>query len=485
MKTTLLGRAAARLHAILDVALAFLLVALLVLAAAKTRASHSFGERAQQLSERAVEMLEGLDGSVKCVVVLPGNNGFHERLRQLLLNMKDAAKGVEFEFEFLDPHADVARAADVVRAFGADGPCVIFEQGDRHEIVPFESLIERTNVEEDSLLPGSVVHTRFRGEQQCVTALARLARPKSPVLYALAGHGERDFANYDKLGGYSDLAREIRREGYELRELKLADDGQIPGDCDLLVIAGPRRPPYPSEAESICSFFSKGGRILLLADRLDVPGGWNDVAERLGVSFPGLTVISGGTMGGYNVTIDFFSSHPIARDLEKNAVTFSSPQVIDAVQEALQKYRLSHDVVVRAGTKAWGETSPDILPRIYDPGIDRRGLLPIAIATEVSGGEDLGLKFSRAFTIGDSSIGANAFLGGGNTANRDLILNAIGWLTESGMPSSPSASAEGDALRLNLSRKSQIRFWTNSVVIWPLSVCLLGAAIALARRIAS
>lgn len=484
MKSKFAAWCLSRLHFTFNVFLAALLLAIIVFSAAKIDHTFTFNNRPQTISMRATSMLEKLEGTIRCIVILPRNNLFYNQLRQLLLNMQSAAVNANLELEFLDPHIDLSRASDVVRRYGADGWCIIFEKGNSQEIVSFDDLIERTSVDSDTLLPGSVINTRFRGEQQCVTALVRLANPHSPILYALTGHGERDFHNYDKFAGYSDLAREIRREGYQLKNLPLASNEEIPSDCDLLIIAGPKHAPQPFESNAILTYLSRGGRLLFLIDRQDkIPSGWEDISERIGVRFANLTAITEGTFGGYNLSIDFFGDHPISRDLAKNSISLSSPQVLEINDDAVSKFRLKTDIVVLAPSRAWGETTPEQLPRIYNPGIDRKGILPLAIASEVPGGDDLALKLMRAFIVGDSNMGANAFLGGGNTANRDILLNAIGWLTDSDMPSAPSIEAEGNSLRLNLSLRRQIRFWTNGVFLWPLSVCLIGVLIALAKRL--
>lgn len=475
-----------RAHCALNILLAAALMALVQLIALRLDRTFSFPVRPQALSQRATSLLSQLSGTIRCIVVLPHNNAFYDNVRQLLRNMEAAAVHATLDLQFPDPHINVSQAADAVRRHGADGWCLIFEKDDAFEIVPYESLIERTHVETDSLLPGSVVHTRFRGEQPCITALARLARPVQPLVYTLTGHGEHDFSDYDRLTGYSDLAREIRREGYRLKSLSLADAAEVPADCNLLVVAGPRRPPLPAEADALVSYLARGGRLLFLADRAErLPSGWEPVAARLGLRFANLTAITEGSMGGYSLAVDYFSDHPVARDLRGSAVTFSSPQVLDVDADFVRHHRLRTHVVARAPTKAWGETTPEILPRRYDPGIDRKGDLPLAVAVEVDGGDDLGLDFMKAFVVGDSNVGLNAFLGGGGTANRDFLLNAVDWLTDSGLPYAPSRAAEGNALQLNISRRRQMRFWGISVVGWPLAACLFGAFAALVRRLFS
>ena len=163
----------------------------------------------------------------------------------------------------------------------------------------------------------------------------------------------------------------------------------------------------------------------------------------------------------------------------------SSPQVIDIDETVLGSHRLKADIVVAAPRKAWGETAPDVLPRTYTPGTDRKGVLPMAVAISVDASDDLGIPLLRAFVVGDSNVGANAYMGGGSAGNRDLLLNAIDWLTDSGLPLASSKTSRGAALQLNLSRRRQIRFWVLSCAAWPIGILLIGAMAAAVKRILS
>ena len=208
--------------------------------------------------------------------------------------------------------------------------------------------------------------------------------------------------------------------------------------------------------------------------------------ERLGLRFANLTAVGARTLGGFSLIVDRFSPHPIARELEKNAVYFVNPQVIDvlAPEQGAATDRLLADVVVAAPDGAWGETDPDRLPRRFDPGVDRQGRLPLVVAVELGAGlgADVGLHSMRAVVFGDSHVAVNAVLSGGRTGNRDILLNAIHWLAESGLPSAPSLMAEGNALQLGLSRSRQIRFFLHSAVYWPLLVAVFGWLRVAARR---
>ena len=477
-------------HRLTTLALATLLLVIVNLLAVRLDLRWRLPGPHPTLSPRARTMMASTRGDVAVTVLLPRSHKDFEPLRQLLASLRDAGLaegGARLTVESVDPHRDLARAALLARTYGVAGWAVVFDCGGRVEKVGLDEMVETVEPVADHLVATAPRRTRFRGEQLCVTALARLARPRTPVIYALGGQGERDTENYDLLNGYTDFAREIRREGYDLRKLAISGADGIPGDCDVLLIAGPRRPPAAEVRAAVESYLARGGRLLFLADRAaELPHGWEGVLERLGLKFAGLTAVGARTLGGFNLIVDRFSPHPIARELEKNAVYFVNPQVIDvlAPEQGAATDSLLADVVVAAPDGAWGETDPDRLPRRFDPGTDRQGRLPLVVAVERGAGlgEDVGLRPMRAVVFGDSTVAVNAVLAGGRTGNRDLLLNAINWLAESGLPSAPSLLAEGNALQLGMSRRRQIRFFLHSAVYWPLLVAVLGVLRVSVRR---
>ena len=460
-------------------ALATLLLVMVCTIAVRFDRKISFRGARLGLSGPTASMLGSLSGSVSCTVILPRNNDFYPPLRKMLLDFGDAATNATLNLTFLDPHSDLAQSADAVRRYGATGWSVIFDNGNRFEIVPYEMLVETNSS------PARPVIKRFHGPQVCATALSKLTRSKSPVVYALSGHGERDFSSYDALTGYSDFSRELFREGYILRALRMADAG-IPADCDLLIIAGPRFAPGQIEETAIAEYLDRGGRLMLLADRSDtIPNGWETLLARIGLKFANFTAIGADTLGGYNLLSDNFGDHPVAKYLSRSAIYFVNPQVIDPAPPAADTPTLQVTAVVSAPDNAWGESNPNLLPRHYDPDVDRKGALPLILAVEGPGSADNGLLPFRAFVVGDSNFAANSLFEGGTTANRDLLLNAVSWLTEWRDGTNPSAANEGTALRLAISRNRQIRFWIRSVVVWPLVAILLGAIMAVIRRLTS
>lgn len=475
---------AARLHIAVNIALSALLAALLLQLSVQFDHVFTFPGLRRPLTARATAALANIRGDIACTVVLPERDIIYAPLRDLLREMQSAARDAKIELAFIDPYYASSAAADAVRRFGATGWNVFFESGGRTVSVPYDDLVERVGGE--NAPAGNRRGIRFRGEQVCVTALVRLARARTPVVYALAGDGERDFESYDPLTGYSDFAREIRREGYDLRTLTLRGD-PVPDDADLLLVAGPRHPPSPEAATAIDAYLRRNGSLLLLLDRpAALPSGWEPLLGRIGVSAPGFTVLTDTRLDGSRLLIDRFPSHPISRALKGNAVSLVRPQVLEpATNTAGSVGAPLVEVILQAPFTAWGESAPDTPPCRYDPGVDRKSPLPVALAIETATSSDLGLRPMRAFVAGDSSFAANDFLAGGRTANRDLLLNAVNWLTGESLAMESSFAAEGNALQLGLSRKRQLRFWGYGVVCWPLATLFLGVLMARIRRILS
>jgi hypothetical protein len=110
--------------------------------------------------------------------------------------------------------------------------------------------------------------------------------------------------------------------------------------------------------------------------------------------------------------------------------------------------------------------------------------LPLVVAVErgAGTGADVGLRPLRAVVIGDSHFAVNALLAGGRTGNRDLLLNAVNWLAEGGMPAAAAAPIADNLMPLGLSRRKQLRFLVRSVVFWPLAVALFGTLCIAVRR---
>lgn len=469
-------------HRALALSLAALLVVLGNLLVARLNLAWRLPGATPPLEARSLAVLATTRGTIRCTALLPRTHPAFEPLRELLYELRDAARdanGADMTLAFVDPYRDLEQAALLARRVGLSGHAVIVDSGDRHEVVPLAEILPAAP-EPDA--PGNAGTPSFQGETACVAALARLNRVGTPVIYALGGHGERDIEDDDPQNGYTSLAREVRREGFEIRPLRLPPTGSLPADGALLLIAGPRRAFADEELAQLQAYLDQGGRLLLLADR-GPRTGLERVVETLGLRFTGLAAVGSQTTDGHTLRVDRFADHPVARDLRNTGVLFVAPQALDLLAPAGTAARNRATVVAAAPDGAWGEASPEIVPRHFDPGVDRQGLLPLVVAIErgVGSRSDIGLRSLRAVVIGDSLFAANALLAGGRTGNRDLLLNAMGWLAGD-PPTPPSPGTAGGALHVDLTRRQRLRLLLKSALYWPLAIGLWGAACVAFRR---
>lgn len=122
-------------------------------------------------------------------------------------------------------------------------------------------------------LPGNVL-LEYQGRRQMASspteenltdAIRKLLNPQSKKIYFLTGHGERGDKESDKESFF--LARQtLSKEGFEVQELNLLTQGQVPQDAAVVVLAGPEKPLFPNEVKALQDYLSRGGRVLLLLE---------------------------------------------------------------------------------------------------------------------------------------------------------------------------------------------------------------------------
>lgn len=423
--------------------------------------------------------IASLDSPLEISAVVERNHFSAARVRRLLRAIRLAAHayGRDIRIERIDPHRDVARASMLLESSDARVNSLFFKSGDRSIVVPVERLFDYA-VDPET---GKRIPTSFRGEAVCAAAMASVTSARFPVAYALAGHGERDFSDYDPLVGYSTLAREIRRQGYELRTLRLVASDGVPADCDVLIVAGPANELVDGEAVRIASYIAKGGRLLLLSDR-GRASGLEPLLARYGIALLPLTAVSPRTLTGYEVVVSAFADHPAVHGMRNASAVFSAPQVLAAGGSATRPDEFVKTTALAfAPGDSWGETSADAFPRHFDQGVDVKGELPLAVAaSRGTSAKDIDLKESRIVVIGDSHFGSNAALERGRNGNRDLLLNALDWL--SGSAAADAFAPAADPRRPDLTRGNWTLFLILSVGVFPGAALLLSALYVLSRN---
>ncbi|HMP73931.1 MAG TPA: GldG family protein [Kiritimatiellia bacterium] len=472
-----------RLHGLASLLLAALL-ALMVnhLAQRHYLRTDISGQRFYELSQRTRDLLDGLTNRIDVLVFFqPGHESYRD-IVNLLKEYEYASRG-RIRVERIDPDRNISRTEALAAQFGIDEPnLIVLQQGEASRVITAADFVELDFA--PMLRGGFPDRLAFRGEQALSSAILSLTQARAPRVYALTGHGERDFDNRDEHNGLSRVARAIARDHIDRRTLDLAETAAIPADADAVIIAGPSRLFSPSERQVLETYLNRSGRLLLLLDAAH-DAGLTALLERWGIAIaPDIVIDPGRTLSGLDLFINRYARHPITEKLIGMNTVFYLPRSVEPLSRPPGRPLMADEPRViplaMTTTNGWAEIEPELSPPRFDPLRDRSGPISIAVAAERGGPAALGVEIrpSRLVVIGDSDFITNGGLGG---ANLDFFLNSLNWLLDretllSIAPRPFSASA----LTLN---RAQLRTLFGIVVLGiPGAVALAGFLMAWLRR---
>lgn len=405
------------------------------------------GGRVYSLSDRARHVLGMLPGPVDVRVLVPSTigggrpNPLAQELREVLGRM--AAVTPELRVHLYDPDRDRQDAEQLVAEFGLGGR-------DLADGVVLVRAGQGAQLRKTHLLPGDLVTyatgpdvqatgprvKEFRGEEALLTAFLRVSDPTQTTLCHTQGHGEPPFDDLQPFGGYAHLEQLLRRADLQVRPAALDTAEGLQG-CDVVLVAGPSGVLPPAHVRALERFAEAGGDLLLLTGAVVRPGatglaehGLEPLVARYGILFGDRVVLDphdmpGGTPLLAFTLVDGWGDHPAVRALVGRPVSFvlARELSVETVPDAD-----APQVLVSVGEEGWAESDIVALrsgePSEPDPSLDRMGPIPVAVAGQRGG--------SRVVVIGSDQFALNAYLREDIVYDhgRDLVLNAIGWLTD-------------------------------------------------------
>ncbi len=399
------------------------------------------------LSDRAIDVLGELSGPIDVRVLVPDTigagrpNPLAQELREVLARMTEASDALRVQF--LDPDRDRQEAEQLVADFGlggrdlADGVVLVragqgADQRRAHRL-PGDLVTYATGADVQATGPRV---QEFRGEEALLSAFVSVTQPVDVTVCATAGHGEPGFDNLEPFGGYAHLADLLEDAGLSRRVADLDDADGLDG-CTVVLVAGPSGALPQGHVEALRRYVEGGGKLLVLAGAVVRAGasglashGLEPLLRRFGiVTGERLVVDAEHPMPGATPLLAFtiaegWSTHPAVRALVSEAVSFVFVREI-ALGPA--EDGSVPDALISSPESAWAEA--DIAgvrtgePPAFDPDDDARG--PIVLAAAGTLGN------ARAVVIGSDQFALNAYLREDVVFDRgrDLILNAVGWLT--------------------------------------------------------
>jgi ABC-type uncharacterized transport system involved in gliding motility auxiliary subunit len=325
-------------------------------------------------------------------------------------------------------------------------------------------------------------------EEKLTNAIARVTREKKKVVYVLTGHGEKSLDD-TLAGGLSEMKRAVESEGYSIKSLLTLRDS-IPSDCTVLVVPGPEKDIFPPERMMIENFLSEGGTLLALLDPLVEIPQIDGLIAGFGIAVTNSIVIDrfGKLLAGNYLTpiVNEYGKHPITENF-RLASFFPQARALVVAKDKPQGAE-AH-ALASTGTSAYAETNiADVLKgkTQFDPETDTTGPVVVAAVATKEGsprpavkGPSNPARYGRIVVFGDSDFATNAYLG--LSGNKDLIMNAIGWLAEEGdLIAVRAKNPMSQPVVLNL-KQGRVVFWL-PVIGLPAIAFVIGVLVVFNRR---
>jgi len=330
-------------------------------------------------------------------------------------------------------------------------------------------------------------------EEQIINALLRLTRHQQRTLCFLTGHGEHSPQDPADRTGYSEVAKALEKEGFDIRTLQTVPPSGVPAECTVVLLPGPTQELLPGEAEQLSRYLDNAGRVLLMVD----PGAPASVIQflaRYGVrTGDDLVVDEPNRFYGadsFLPRVQIFDEGTFRKNLDSAAV-FSVARTVAPTDEAPKGIKVM--LLALTSNESWaridGGTVPEGTPQ-FRREIDKPGPLPVGVmvtnGADAGGGGAAGTaengKVSRMIVFGDSDFASNLYLN--LLGNKDLFMSSLGVLSEDqeliavrhkGLPRSSLSPISLTAAQ------GRLLFWI-AVVISPGSVAAVGFFITWQRR---
>ncbi|MBN1870640.1 MAG: GldG family protein [Candidatus Omnitrophica bacterium] len=278
-------------------------------------------------------------------------------------------------------------------------------------------------------------------EEQLTNAVIQVTRRIRNV-YFLIGHNEYNIYE-DADTGLKVFEALLASNNIISQRLMLGIRGEIPGDCDVLIVAGPKNHLEPKEEEMIQAYLKRGGDALFLIENVVVTTPDKPLTEEEKGKNPSLNSILNdwGIHVADDVVVDLAShasgdvGSPATRNYlahkaivgELDYTFFVRPRSISMTKGRRPSVKVAPIILTASDENSWGETNRTLQVK-FDEGIDRAGPVPIAFAIWEAK-EEGEASDTRIIVITDADFLTNAFIS--QYSNARLGLNAVNWLSES------------------------------------------------------
>src|SRR4030095_9242652 len=187
------------------------------------------------LSDQTKQILRSLQKPIAIRVFYKGDaTGDLQRFRDQLSQYEYNSNKVSIEYIDADKEPFKAKQYEV-QSYGT----VVFE---------YEGRKERTTTTD---------------EQRLTNALKKVVEGKARTIYFVQGQGGHDPSSSEP-DGYSGIEASLKSENFEVAKVPLAQEGKVPDDATILIVAGPKTDLFAPELDAIRAFLKRAGKVWLV-----------------------------------------------------------------------------------------------------------------------------------------------------------------------------------------------------------------------------
>jgi ABC-type uncharacterized transport system involved in gliding motility auxiliary subunit len=277
------------------------------------------------------------------------------------------------------------------------------------------------------------------GEEQITNAVIRILKPNKHTACFLTGHGEHELENTQE-NGFAGLKEAIESSNAVTRPISLQEKtAQVPVDCTLLIIGGPKNELADVEIDAIRKYVQGGGRALIMIDPLIkiTNTALTKLLEEWSVTVNDDLVVDLSGFGQLYGTDEFaplvtkYENHPITKEMRNVATLFPLAR---SISPGTSKPEVTVEKLFGTSSRSFAVKNFKTGKVDIDPKRDTPGPMNLAVAGTYSApaqsaAADAPKPVSGRFVVvGSSRFATNTALGL-PVGNRDLALNMMAWLT--------------------------------------------------------
>jgi ABC-type uncharacterized transport system involved in gliding motility auxiliary subunit len=322
-------------------------------------------------------------------------------------------------------------------------------------------------------------------EEEVTGAMVRALKGGDRNVCFTSGFGEASTTDTKPGEGFGNAKDLTEKNNYKTEVVPLIPKADIPMDCTILVVAGPKRNYLQPAVDAIKAYVENGGRALILLDpplqfggsEIDENAALVAVLDSWGVKMNKDLVLD---LSGVGQLFNLGPQFPIVTKYEDHAI-------VREMKDLPTGFPIARSMEVSKGDKtmvsALFSTTDDAVATedLKNPQVNVKAAKPGARVLAAAGTYTTGKESGngRFVVVGTSRWIGNGFLT--FNGNRDLYMNMLNWLSSdedliSIRPKDP------EDRRLNMNPRQANMLFYESVVLIPLGIIIAGVGVWWKRR---